>query len=308
MPAALAIPAVIGAGTSIFNGISGRSAAKAAGTRQANAGEATIKNIADQQARGDNNISTATGTASNWVAPAVDYAGSLQMPYIHGGEAAESQLNTLLGQPVDKFSYDPSKIADDKGYQFTLSQGMKALEQSAAARGQSLSGGQLKAINQFGEGNAATYENQFYNQALSTFDTNRDTLQQRIGNLFGQTSQGQRSADTVGQQQIQGTEYASTAEQNAAALKAQLGRDYASQYGNAQTGSANSSAGSILAANSQFNNGVTGATNDIGQAIFLNQLMKQPGRAPSVNTNIQGLPSNYAGTPEYPSPGTAYGG
>jgi hypothetical protein len=272
----MAIPAVIGAGSSLFSGISGRNAAKAAGTRQANAGEDTINYLNARQAEGNQGIDRATGTATSWVQPATDYAGSLQMPYIHGGEQAETQLSTLLAQPVDKFSYDPSQVANDPGYQFTLAQGQKALEQSAAARGQSLSGGQLKALSQFNQGNAATYENQFYNQALNTFDTNRDTLQQRIGNLFGQTSQGQQSATTVGTQQIQGAEYGSNAEQTAAALKANLGLQYSGQYGNAQTGSANTTAASILAANNQMTGGVTNATNDIGQAIFLNQLMKKP--------------------------------
>lgn len=289
--------AAIGTGASIFNGISQRNAAKAAAARQANAAQDTIKYLNARQSEGNDDITKATGTATSWVQPAVDWAGSLQMPYIQGGQQAETQLNTLLGAPVDKFSYDPSKVADDPGYQFTLAQGMKALEQSAAARGQSLSGGQLKALTQFGQGNAATFENQFYNQALSTFDTNRDTLQQRIGNLFGQTSQGQNSSTIAGQQQIQGAEYGSDAERQAAALKANLGLQYSAQYGNAQTGSANTTAAGILAANNAMTSGITGATNDIGQAIFLNQLMKNPA-APSGSS----VPSNYAGSPDITPP------
>lgn len=298
----------ISAGASIFNGIAGRNAAKAAGTRQANAGEDTINYLNARQAEGNQGIDTATGTATSWVNPAVQYAGSLQMPYVQGGQQAEGQLNTLLGAPVNQFSYDPSQVANDPGYQFTLQQGQKALEQSAAARGQSLSGGQLKALSQFNQGNAATYENQFYNQALGTFNTNQAQLQQRVGDLFGQTSQGQGAATTLGQQQIGGAEYGSNAEQNAAALKANLGLQYSGQFGNAETGSANSSAASILAGSSAMTGGISGATNDLGQAIFLNQLMKGTNN-PGVNTNATPPPQNSVLDANYPSSSpTAYGG
>lgn len=275
MPAAaLAIPAVISAGSSIFSGISGRNAAKKAGTAQADAAEATIKESQARVDQGQQDISKAASTASSWTAPAADWAQSLMMPYVKGGERAETQLNDILGAPVEKFSYDPSKVADDPGYQFTLAQGMKALEQSAAARGQALSGGQLKAIGQFSEGNAATYENQFYNQALSTFDTNRDTLQQRVGNLFGQTSQGMQGGQYAGNVGIQQTEFASEAEQKAAALRANLGLEGTKIDANARTGGSNATAASILGANGSMTKGITTAGNDIGEAIYLSQAMK----------------------------------
>lgn len=302
MPAVAAIPAVIGAGASIFNGISGRNAAKEAGTKQANAAEDTINYTNDRLKQGLEGIDTATGTASSWTAPAVDWAQSLQMPYIQGGERAETQLNDILGAPVDKFSYDPSKVADDPGYQFTLQQGMKALDQSAAARGQAISGGQLKALTQFGQGNAATYENQFYNQALSTFDTNRDTLQQRVGNLFGQTSQGQQSGQYAGNVGINQTQFASTAEQQAAALKAKLGLDAAGEVGNARTGGANATAASILGANGSMTKGITTASNDVGSAVYLNQILKsiQP------TTRPIGDGSTTAGIPQYDPSNAGY--
>jgi hypothetical protein len=293
----LLVTGAISAGASIFSGLSGAAAARAAGTRQANAGEDTINYLNDRTTQAANDIQTGAGTATSWVQPSVDYAGSLQMPYVQGGQTAETQLNSLLAAPVNQFSYDPSQIASDPGYQFTLAQGQKALEQSAAARGQSLSGGQLEALSQFNQGNAATYENQFYNQALNTFNTNQAQTQARVGNLFGQTSQGENAASTVGSQQIGGSEYESTANQNAGNLLAQQQLQAAAQYGNAQTSSANSSAASTLAANSQMTNGVTNATSDLGNAIFLNQLMNpskpyNPGPDPSTTTS---LPLNTGG-------------
>jgi len=255
MPAlALAIPALIGAGTSIFGALSGRNAAKTAGTRQANASEDTINYLNARESEGRQGIDTAVGNAFNDV-----------NPYATAGGTAEGQLSSLLAAPVDKFSYDPSKVAEDPGYQFTLAQGMKALDQSAAARGQALSGGQLKALTQFGQGNAATYENQFYNQALGTFDTNRDTLQQRIGNLFGQTSEGMQAAQFQGGTQMSGAQQ-----------QANLGLQYSNLYGNTQMRGADASAASTLGANGAFTNGITNAGSDIGQAIYLNQILKKP--------------------------------
>jgi hypothetical protein len=191
-------------------------------------------------------------------------------------------LNDILGAPVKQFSYDPSQVAQDPGYQFTLQQGMKALEQSAAARGQALSGGQLKAVSQFGQGNAATYENQFYNQALNTFDTNRDTLQQRVGNLFGQTTQGMTGGQYAGNVGIQQADFASTAEQNAAKERAALQMQGVGIDANARTNGTNATAASILGANGSMTGGITTAGNDLSQAITLGQLMKKPpGTAPS---------------------------
>jgi hypothetical protein len=304
MPAAVAVPLIsagIGAGSSIFSGISGRNAAKEAATKQANAAESTIKYTNDRLGDAYNSIDNASGSAVNFTQPNADWAQSLMMPYIQGGEQGQKQLNDILAQPVDKFSYDPSKIADDPGYQFTLAQGIKALDQSAAARGQTLSGGQLKAITGYGQGNAATYENQFYNQALSTYDTNRDTLQQRVGNLFGLTGQGMSASQYAGNVGINEGQYASNAMQNAAALKAQLGMQAAGMYGNAQTGAANSTAAATMYGNQAISSGITSAGNDLSQALFLSQILKQPSYGAS--PGYGGSPGTN-GLPQYPIPGS----
>lgn len=279
MPAAaLAIPSAISAGTSIFGAISGRNAAKRAGTAQANAAAENIDYINNRLREGNQGIDTATGTASSWTQPAADFAQSLMYPYIGSGTRANTTLQDLLVNDTggEKFAYDPSKVADDPGYQFTLAQGMKALEQSAAARGQTLSGGQQKAIAQFSQGNAATYENQFFKQALDTFTANRDTRQQRIANLFGLSSQGLNAGQYAGNVGIQQTEYASDAERQAAEFKARLGLDAAGLVGNARTGAANTTAASILAGNNSMRQGLQQSGQDLGQAIFLSQLMKKP--------------------------------
>lgn len=53
------------------------------------------------------------------------------------------------------------------GYQFRLGEGIKALDASAAARGRLLSGSQTKAVQQYGEGLAASEYGDYWNRLAS---------------------------------------------------------------------------------------------------------------------------------------------
>ncbi len=64
-------------------------------------------------------------------------------PYRALGEQGVSNLSKLYGGDYSGFEQSP-------GYQFRLSEGLKARENSASARGMSLSGGQMKALERFG--------------------------------------------------------------------------------------------------------------------------------------------------------------
>ena len=96
----------------------------------------------------------------------------LQAPFREAGLAGQNRLLELLGiggtagAPgygkyataefgADKFKADPS-------YAFRMSEGMKALERSAASRGGLLSGATLKGIQRYGQDLASTeYQNAF---------------------------------------------------------------------------------------------------------------------------------------------------
>lgn len=115
----------------------------------------------------------------------------LQEPFRQGGISAQNQLLTLLGLPggtagsaeygsmakpfgMDQFQADP-------GYAFRLSEGMKALENSAAARGGLLSGSTLKGVTRFGQ-DAASQE---YQNAFNRYQIERNARLNPLQSLMG---------------------------------------------------------------------------------------------------------------------------
>jgi len=103
---------------------------------------------------------------------AFDKQTALQEPFRQGGMTAQNRLMTLLGlspggdsgitvDPNDpnfgKYSRDfgMADFEADPGYAFRLKQGMKSLEQSAAARGGLLSGSTLRGVTDYSQGMAS---------------------------------------------------------------------------------------------------------------------------------------------------------
>lgn len=115
---------------------------------------------------------------------AADTAIGSQQPILQGGTADFQNLRAGMGAglfdtPVPEFNYDDwavtpkrfeyddwstDKLADDPGYQFRLGQGMEAIKGSAAARGNRLGGGTLKALMEFGQGLASQEADKAYNR------------------------------------------------------------------------------------------------------------------------------------------------
>jgi hypothetical protein len=79
----------------------------------------------------------------------------------------------------------------DPGYAFRMSEGMKGLERSAAARGGLLSGATMKGIQRFGQDLAS----QEYSNAFNRYQTNRAA---RLNPLQSLAGVGQTSAQQVG--------------------------------------------------------------------------------------------------------------
>src|ERR1700744_5865443 len=116
--------------------------------------------------------------------------GSLMSPY-PGGQCQAPTLEQAEQQP---------------GYQFQLQQGSQLLQQSAAARGNLLTGGTAEALQDYGQGLAQTDYQNVYNDALNTYGTNYNAYQQQQANQYnrlaslagvGQTAAGQLG--TLGQ-------------------------------------------------------------------------------------------------------------
>ena len=116
-------------------------------------------------------------------------------PFRQGGITGQNMLLAQLQGPYGsaKFGgvpgYDPasamrnfgaSDFQADPGYAFRLSEGMKALDRTAASRGGLLSGATLKGAQQYGQGLAS----QEYQNAFNRYQANRAQQAQEYGNAF----------------------------------------------------------------------------------------------------------------------------
>ena len=87
----------------------------------------------------------------------------LNEPWRLAGVNALAKMGTGFTGQVD--------LTQDPGYAFRLSEGMKALERSAAARGGLLSGGTMRAAQRFGQDLASQEYQNAYNRALTQYNT-----------------------------------------------------------------------------------------------------------------------------------------
>jgi hypothetical protein len=120
---------------------------------------------------------------------------ALQEPFRQAGVRAlpllEAQRNMMPGAFTGKVD-----LGQDPGYAFRLSEGQKALDRSAAARGGLISGGALKAAQRFGQDLGSQEYQNAYNRALTGYnaDVAREaTGYNRLAALagIGQTATGQ---------------------------------------------------------------------------------------------------------------------
>jgi hypothetical protein len=124
----------------------------------------------------------------------------LQAPF---REAGVNALNKLAPLASEYTPFGMQQFQADPGYAFRMSEGMKGLERSAAARGGLLSGAALQGIQRFGQGLAS----QEYQNAFNRYGVERDRQLNPLQSLAGMgqtTSQqlgaaGQTMAGNVGQ-------------------------------------------------------------------------------------------------------------
>jgi hypothetical protein len=101
------------------------------------------------------------------------------------------------------FSFDPSKVDQTPGYQFTLQQGLKALNNQNSAQGLGQSGAQQKGLLSYATGLADNTYQQQYANALQQYTTNYGVASDMAGRLGGLASLGQNAAAGVGNAGIQ---------------------------------------------------------------------------------------------------------
>lgn len=111
----------------------------------------------------------------------------LQEPWRQAGQNALNKLVPL----TDYKKFGMSDFTQDPGYAFRLSEGQKALDRSAAARGGLISGSALKAASRYGQDMGS----QEYTNAFNRYQTERAAQLQPLQSLAGV---GQTAANTLG--------------------------------------------------------------------------------------------------------------
>ena len=203
-------------------------------------------------------------------------------PTVQAGDTARNRMLDLIGlsgrtgaagygsanQPFSMAGFDPNSLmrnfgaADfqtDPGYNFRLSEGLKAIDRQAAARGGLISGAGLKAAGRFG-GDLASQE---YGNAFNRFQTNRasqaglytDALNRErtrqmdeYGRLSDFTTRGANAAAGTGSSQAAyGTNAANLMSQGAQAM------------GQGVIGAGQSTAAGQIGAGNTFNNAIQAA-------------------------------------------------
>lgn len=278
-----AAAAGIGAIGAIGGGLIASSGQRSAAKTEANA----ATNASDEQLQAAqlaaNAQITASQTAANTQMNMFDQTQSTLAPWVTGGNSAMSQLSALMGIGGTNTSGAPTisqimsplyqlfgigqpngapaqsqlnAVSNMPGYQFSLQQGTQALDRSAAAQGLLLSGGQQKAVTQYGQGLASTQLQNYLNE-----------YQSNIVNPY--------AANVISPLQT-----ASSLGENAAALT-----------GNAGTSAASGAANSILTGATGAANSLTSGTNSAVQSQLAAALAQASGQMGQANTATSTLSS-----------------
>ena len=216
-------------------------------------------------------------------------AGTNALARMQAGEYAQpgafNANDPRYAQP-GAFSFGVNDFQTDPGYAFRLSEGTKALERSAAARGGLISGGALKAASRY-SGDLASQEYQnAYTRALTGYNTkvdqsntafnrgltgyNADVARADTGynRLAGMANIGQTTTQALN---TAGANYANTASNT-------LG-NYGTAMGNSIMGAGQATAaGQMGSANTLASALNTGVSSYLNQSNFNDWLRRQPVR------------------------------
>lgn len=164
-------------------------------------GSAVIGGVASNSA--GKKQAQATGQASDTQLQAQRESNALQKemfeqnrkdmePWRDAGMGALSQLTTGLktGGEFNR-NFGMSDFQADPGYAFRQAEGQKSIDNSAAARGSSLSGATLKALTRFGQDTASGEYQNSYNR------WNND-VSNRFNRISGVAGTGQQATQQIG--------------------------------------------------------------------------------------------------------------
>lgn len=123
------------------------------------------------------------------------------MPWLQAGQTSLADLMRQMQAGSFNTAYqqfDPSQLANDPGFQFRLSEGQKALERSAAARGGLNSGGFMKGLSRYSQGVASDEFGNAWNRHQAEYATRQGENAGRFNRLSGLAGMGQNAAQYLG--------------------------------------------------------------------------------------------------------------
>lgn len=124
-------------------------------------------------------------------------------PYMQGGNAAFSQVQSLLGLNGGNSDSMLATLRNTPGYQFALKTGQEGLDRTAASRGMLLSGGQLKDSMNYNQGMADQNYNNYYNQLMGVSGLG-ESAAAGLGSQGTATGQGMAQSMMAGGQAMAG--------------------------------------------------------------------------------------------------------
>jgi len=131
-----------------------------------------------------------------------------QAPYRTAGYNALAEMQRTAGNVPGAFKFGAGDYQADPGYAFRLSEGQKALDRQAAARGGLISGGALRAAQRYGQEMGSQEFGNAYNRALTGYNTGVASENQLYNRQAGLAGIGQTATNLVGQA---GQNYATSA-------------------------------------------------------------------------------------------------
>jgi len=222
---------ILGFGGSLFSGIMGSSAAESAAQTQAQSAANALAFQKQEWTQQQQNMQP-------WLTAGFD-------PNAAG-----------IGPAPAPFSYSAADFQADPGYAFALSEGQKAIANSAAAKGGSLSGAAVKNLDQYTVGMADQEYNQAetraqgvqaqnFNQYLQTYQDAFNTFETNQGNAYnrlsGVSNEGLTAVQTLGQE----------------------GAQAANTVGNTTEDQGNALAAGTVGSANALTSGISGATNAV---------------------------------------------
>jgi hypothetical protein len=322
MPAAVAIPSVIG---SVVSGIIGNNAAQDAGKVQQQAANTASQQILDTTAAVNPGITSAASTAGTGVTDATTAAAKgvttaatdagtgattaagnandLLQPYIAGGADASGTLRTDLasGGQLNRTFTQQDMEQNDPGYQFRIDQANLALARSEAARGGGLGGGAAKALDAQTQGLASSetanafgrYEqqnNDLFSRLNSVANSGQAASTTAGGNLISTAeyagSTGLKGAEDAGSFGVQGAEYAGDKNYSAATTTASNTIGAASKSGDYLTGGAAAKAAADVGGANAITGAISGGANAIQGGLTLRSLLQNPALMAGANVTM----------------------